>query len=242
MKKWLFGIFSLYSALAFAQPGDDDIEYFTDADITRSRFSAAILFNPNYTNRRLINDEVPSGGGYDLINENADGSFQLNYNAEVFYALGSAFDIGVGFGRTTADYSVNRVQYYENRNDTVNAKLEVAISMYTIPLKLNFNTRVNDLWALEVVPAVEFNIMDEYDQRITPNGESTVSSDLSSEKQPLNYTVSLSLGGTYYLTESWGVVIRANGRYMLNPIIEKTNFPRETTYSFGANIGLRYKF
>jgi hypothetical protein len=114
--------------------------------------------------------------------------------------------------------------------------------MYTIPLKLNFNTRVNDLWALEVVPAVEFNIMDEYDQRITPNGESTVSSDLSSEKQPLNYTVSLSLGGTYYLTESWGVVIRANGRYMLNPIIEKTNFPRETTYSFGANIGLRYKF
>lgn len=245
MKYRILSLLLLCSAFMYAQPGDEeDVEYFTDATVKHSRFSAAILVNPNFTDRRLINDETPEGSGYDLFDEKANGSFQLNYNLEVYYAIRSGFHIGIGFGRSGANYSVDRVSYYDNRpnNDTALAKLDVSIGMFTVPIKLNFNTRVNDLWDLEVVPSVSLNFFDKYDQTITPIGESAINSDLSGDTRLLSYTVSLSLGGTYYLSESWGLVIRGNGRYMLNPIIDKTNFPRETIYSFGADIGLRYKF
>lgn len=228
--------------IAKAQPGDDDIIYFTDSKVKHSRFSIALLTNPNYTDRRLINGEIPSGGGYDLPNEDAKGAFQLNYNLDLFYAIGQSFDIGIGFGRSTAYYEVENISYYQNRADTVNANLAVKTGMYTVPIKLNFNTTVTDLWDLEVVPGVELNFFNVYDQMITPDGEEEVYSDLSSNTTAFNYSVNLSLGGTYKLTDSWGLVIRGNVRYLLKPIIEESNFPRETIYNFGSNIGLKYDF
>lgn len=235
----------MLSSIAYAQPGDDDdVVYFTDSEVSHSRFSAAFILNPNYTDRRLINDEIPSGigGGYDLPNADADGSFQLNYNVDVFYAIGSSFDIGVGFGRSSSYYEVDNIRFYKDRLDTVNARLAVKTGMYTVPIKLNFNTSVTDLWDLEVVPGVELNFFNVYDQTITPDGEQDVFSDLSSNTSSFNYSVNLSLGGTYKLTDSWGLIIRGNVRYLLKPIIEESDFPRETIYNFGANIGLKYDF
>lgn len=243
MKKYLLAICSIISTLVYAQP-DDDVVYYTDAQVNHSRFGLAVILNPNYTDRRLFNDEIPSGGGYDLPSTNADGSFQLNYNLDVIYAIGPAFDISIGLGRSGASYTVEGISYYQNRvnNDTVNAKLDVDVSMFTVPIKLNFNTTITDLWDLEVVPAVELNFFDSYNQMVTPDGESTVSTDLSDNVQSINYTVSLSLGGTYRLTDSWGIIFRGNVRYLLQPIIEASNFPRESIYNFGTNIGMSYKF
>lgn len=245
MKNRILSLLLLVSGMAIAQPGDDDIEYFTDSKVKHSRFSAALILNPNYTDRRIINDELPpSGGGYDLIDTKAKGSFQLNYNAEFFYAIGGSFKVGMGFGRAAASYEVDEIRYYDNRpnNDTVKASLAVDVSMFTVPIKLNFNTRVSDLWSLEVVPALELNFVDKYNQVVTPVGESAISSDLSSRVQSLNYTVNLSLGGTYHLSEAWGIVVRGKGGYMLNAIIEEVDFPRETTFNFGVNLGLSYQF
>lgn len=232
----------MLNALAYAQPGDDDVIYFTDSKVKHSRFSAALLLNPNYTSRRLINDEIPSGGGFDLPTEEANGAFQLNYNLDVFYSIGPSFDVGIGFGRSSAYFEVNDVSYYQNRLDTVNADLSVRTRMYTVPIKFNFNTTVTDLWDLEVVPGVELNFFDVYDQTFSPDGEEDVYSDLSSMVESFNYSVNLSLGGTYKLSDNWGLVIRGNVRYLLKPIIEESNFPRETIYNFGANIGLKYDF
>ena len=230
------------SAIAYAQPGDEDVVYFTDAKVKHSRFSIVLLGNPNYTDRRLINDEIPSGGGFDLPSENADGGFQLNYNLDLMYSIGPSFDVGIGFGRSTAYFEVNDISYYQNRADTVNANLAVRTGMYTVPIKFNFNTTVTDLWDLEVVPGVELNFFNVYDQMITPDGEEEVKTDLSSLVESFNYSVNLSLGGTYKLSDSWGLVIRGNVRYLLKPIIEESNFPRETIYNFGGNIGLKYDF
>lgn len=244
MKINLLLILFCLSIAAYAQPDkDDDVVYFTDAQVNRSRFKVAAIVNPNYTDRRLINDEFPSGGGYDLQNTDASGSFQLNYNVDLFYALGSSLHVGIGLGRSGASYEVDEVIFYQNRvaNDTVFAKLAVDVGMITVPIKFNFNTSVTDLWDLEIVPAVELNFFDSYNQVITPLGEASVTTDLSDKVQTLNYSASLSLGGTYRLTDSWGLIMRANVRYLLKPIIEETNFPRETIYNFGANIGLSYK-
>lgn len=233
----------MISAVCYAQPGgDEEIVYFTDSKVKHSRFSAALLLNPNYTNRRLINDEIPLGGGFDLPTEDAKGGFQLNYNLDLFYSIGESFDIGVGFGRSTAFFEVNDISYYQDRQDTVNADLSIKTGMYTVPIKLNFNTTVTDLWDLEVVPGVELGFFNVYEQTITPDGEAAVLQDLSSNTLGINYSVNLSLGGTYKLSDSWGLVIRGNVRYLLRPIIEEPNYPRETIYNFGTNIGLKYIF
>lgn len=228
--------------MAYAQPGDDDVVYFTDSKVKHSRFSTAFILNPNFTNRRLINDEIPTGGGFDLPTSDAKGAFQLNYNLDLFYSIGPSFDVGIGFGRSTALFEVENISYYQDRLDTVNADLSVRTGMYTVPIKLNFNSTVTDLWDLEVVPGVELNFFDVYDQTITPDGEEADFRDLSSKTVGFNYSVNLSLGGTYKLSDSWGLVIRGNVRYLLRPIIEESNFPRETIYNFGTNIGLKYIF
>lgn len=232
----------LSSITMYAQRDKDDVEYYTDSRVKQSRFSIALMGSPNYTDRRLINDEIPAGGGFDLTDENAKGAFQFNYNLDVFFSIGSALDIGLGFGRATADYNVQDVSYYEGRTDTVLSDVDVNVGMYTLPLKLNFNTSVTDILDLEVVPMVELNFVDRYRQDFHPEGEASFTRDLSDEVQSLNYSVGISLGGTFHLDENWGIIVRGNIKYMLNPLIEKPNFPRETLYSYGANVGIKYKF
>ena len=241
MKKYLLIPALLLSAMAYAQP-DDDVKYYTDSQVKHSRWSAALNLYPNYTDRRLINNEVPSGGGFDLPNDEASGSFQLNYGLDFFYSLGSAFDIGVGFGRAAGNYTVNDVRLYQGRTDTALAKMEVGVSMYTIPLKLNFNTAITDIVALEVVPTVELNLVDKYDQTFSPLNESTFTNDLKDLTQSVNWSVGIGLGGTFNFSEDWGIIVRGNIKYMLNPLIEMDNFPRETLISYGMVLGLKYKF
>ena len=241
LKKIILFQLLIFSITAIAQK-DDDIEYYTDSRVKNSRFSIVLLGNPNYTDRRLINDEIPAGGGFDLVDENAKGSFQFNYNLDVFFSIGSALDIGVGFGRAAADYSVQDLSYYENRTDTALSDLDVSVSMFTIPFKFNFNTSVTDILDLEVVPTIELNFLDKYEQTFRPQGEASFMRDLTDQVQGLNYSVGIDLGGTFCLDENWGIVVRGNIKYMLNPMIEMEDFPRETLYSYGANIGLKYKF
>jgi len=242
MRKWIVMPVILLSCTVWAQK-NDDIDYYTDSKVKNSRLSLALNLNPNYTDRRLINDEVPSGGGFDLPNENAVGAFQLNYNLDFYYSLGAAFDVIVGFGRSAASYSIDNVQLYQGVSDTINTKLDVDVSMYTIPVRLNFNTSVTDVFDLEVVPVVELTFVDKYDQVFTPsNGSASISNDLSGSVRSINYTVGLALGGTFWIADRWGIIARGNAKYMLNAIIEQDNFPRETPYSFGLDLGLKYSF
>lgn len=244
MKKLLLLAVCFFAVAAHAQKKDkDEVIYYTDSEVKRSRFAIALTFNPNYTDRRIIGDEIPSGGGLDLENTDDKGSFQLNYNAGFFFELGSSLDIGLGFGRTFGEYEVQNARIYGDGIDTTVGTLHTNLSMYTIPFKLNFNTRITDVLDLEVVPVIEFNILDSYDQRMTPaDGAAAFNLGENDDVRNINTAVGLGLGGTYIFTENWGVFLRGNIKYMLNPLVERVNYPRETLYSFGADIGIKYSF
>ncbi len=242
MRKIVILLLLLSGTVIFGQK-NGDIDYYTDSEVTRSRFSLALILNPNYTDRRLINDEVPSGGGFDLPNENADGSIRLNYNLDLFYAIGSAFDIGIGFGYATASYSIDNVTFYQDRPDTLQTDLKVGVSMFTVPIKFNFNTTMTDVFDLEVVPVVELVFVNDYEERFSPlNNGSDITLNFGSSARSINYMVGLGLGGTFRIADKWGLIVRGNAKYMLNSIIELDNFPRETLYSFGMDLGLKYSF
>lgn len=222
----------------------DNIDYYTDSKVKESKFAIEALLLPNYTDRRLINDEIPTEGGLDLSNDEADGSFNLNYHLDLIYSIGSAFDLSLGFGYLSGSYTYGEASLYNTDfPDTVAVNAKNDISLITIPFKLNFNTAISDAFILEVVPSVEFGFMQQYQTVFTPvNGSENISIDYGSRTNNINYMVGFSLGGTFYLTEKLGLVVRGNIKYMLNPMIEQQNFPRETLYFLGLNTGLRYNF
>jgi hypothetical protein len=245
MKKlWLLAFAALVAFQAQAQKKKkDDIDYYTDSKVKESKFAIDALLLPNYTDRRLINDEIPAGGGLDLNNDEADGTFNLNYHLDVIYALGSAFDISLGVGYVSGSYSFENADFYADRPDTTTVDVNVDVSLITLPFKLNFNTAISDAFILEVVPSVEVGFMQSYQSVYSPvDGSDDIRFDYGNRTNDVNYLVGISLGGTFYLTERLGLVVRGNIKYMLNPMIEQTDFPRETLYFLGLNTGLRYNF
>ena len=250
MKKLATFILIASSIAAIAQKKDkDDIVYYEDASVKHSRFGIALITHPVFTDRRLINNEVPENGSdYFLPSARAKGAFQLNYGMDLIYSIGSSLDFSVGFSHGLLDYTVDDVgiPYINQNGDTTRykAKLKGSAAWYGIPLKFNFNTSINDIWDLEVVPMVQFNIPYSYDLTFTPYSNSFEETRLDGKDRlnNLTYIVGLSLGGTYKFADNWGLIIRGNVGYMLNALIEQENYPRETTLSYGLDLGLKYSF
>ena len=246
MKKTIlvFGLLAL-TFQAWSQK-DDDIVYFEDSDVRHSRMSIALLANPNFTNRNLINDEIPSGGGFDLVTAETKGAFAFNYNLDIFYTLSSALDIGIGFGRANAFYNISEVVVYESDSfvytpvDTINVGADIATNMWTMPIKLNFNTSISDIFDLEVIPTVSLIFPDKYTMELSAPDMENVNLDLSDFLRSLNWRVGISLGGTWYFAENSGFFLRANANYLLNSMIERDGYPRETLYSFGVDLGVKF--
>lgn len=229
-----------------AQKKKDDIVYYDDANVKHSKFGIALLTNPSFVDRRLINNEIPENGDFLLANKNATGALQLNYGLDIIYSIGSALDVSVGFGMSGVNYKVKNVTdyNYQQSGDTVIANFTNSARWYAIPLKFNFNTSINDIWDLEVVPMVQFNLPYEYESKVEPINSSIAkyTYDGSDELSDITYTVGLSLGGTYKFADNWGLIIRGNVRYMLNALIEQEGYPRETTLGYGLDVGLKYSF
>lgn len=232
-----------------AQKKKDDIVYYDDANVKHSKFGIALLTNPSFVDRRLINNEIPEDGDFKLANKNATGALQLNYGLDIIYSIGSALDFSVGFGMSGVNYKVKNVtmnDYTSVPGDTSTylANFTNSARWYAIPLKFNFNTSINDIWDLEVVPMVQFNLPYEYKSEVEPSNSSLAkyTYDGSDDLSDITYTVGLSLGGTYKFADNWGLIIRGNVRYMLNALIEQEGYPRETTLGYGLDIGLKYSF
>ncbi len=242
MKRFLILVFCVSTVVAKAQP-EDKVIYYEDSKVKRSRVSLALNLNPNWTDRRLIDEGVPSTGYYMLKNDQADGAFQLNYGLDVFFRLGSALRIGTGFGIANADFSVKDASYSLNRADTILVDVSTQVAMYTIPLKLNFNTSLTDAFDLEVIPQVQMNLINFYENSYTPqNGSAKFKDDFTDKTRSITYTVGIALGGTFKLTDNWGLFVRGDIRYMVNPLIDEVNYPREALFNIGLNTGLKYSF
>lgn len=243
MKKLFCTVILALPVWAMAQP-DKDIVYFTDSDVSDSRFGLAANFNPVYTDLRIINNDVGlGGGGFNVSQDAAQGTFQFNYHLDLIFELSESFDISLGFGRAFGGYTLESAEYAQGVNDTIPADVAVDVSMYTIPLKINFNSSLSDVFDLEVVPMIEFNLLDHYEATIMPeNGGADFTQTFDDNLQRLNYSVGLGLGGTYWFYDNWGVFARAQIKYMLNQMVDLDDFPRETLINYGMNIGVRYNF
>ena len=226
-----------------AQP-DDDVTFYEDSEVKHSRIMMAINLDPNFTDRRLINSEIPLGGDFTLIDAKAKGSFQLNYGVDVFFRIGSSLAVGLGAGRATSSYTVEDAIYHgDGGNDSIPVSIESKVGMYTLPIKLNFSTALSDIFDLEVVPQVQMNFLSEYENNIIPmNGGTNVTQDRSDETQNITFSVGLGLGGTYKFSDNWGFFVRGEVKYMLSPMIDQRGYPRETLLSGGLNMGLKYSF
>lgn len=246
MKKLLTFFFALSGFVAAAQP--NGIVYYEDSDVRHSRFSMSLNLNPNYTDRRLINDEIPAGAGFDLVDDRASGGFAFNFGADLYYALSPTFDIGLGAGRAHAAFEVERAEVYNTEafdfglSDTARVDAQTQVNMWKFPLKVNFHTAISDIFELEVLPAVSLVLIDKYETTFEAESMPSFTRDFTAHTQDVNYIVGLSLGGTWYFAENFGFFFRANANYMLNSMIEVEDYPRETLYSFGSDMGLKIRF
>lgn len=240
MKKLILFSFLFSSISLWAQP-DDEIVYYTDSKVSESKFRLHLNANPYYTDMRLINSDAENSliSSFDEDNETR-GGFAFNFGLDLFYELAPSFHIGLGVNRAYGRYTVEAVDLNADGNL---ADDKVEVSMISVPLKVNFNTNLSEVFSLEVIPMVEMNFLDSYVANIN-YADPTLNDEvlnLSDDLRAFNWTVGLSLGGTYWFSDSWGVFARASAKYMLNDMIAE-DWPRETLINFGANLGLQVKF
>jgi len=156
MRKLLILALAIGGLSASAQNDDEDIVYYEDSYVKNSRLILGVYGNPTYTDRRLINNEVPEGGGLDLQDDEAKGSFNFNYGAQLFYRISSAFQIGSGFGIETATYSVENAEFYLDESNLVDTSLRQTVdartdlNMMVVPIMINFNTRISETFGLAI--------------------------------------------------------------------------------------------
>lgn len=247
--------FIFFSALLLAMPATaqedekkknkkDDIKYYTDSYTKHSRFSLAANLHPVFLDRRILNNELNGGSGFDVNDENSEGSFKINYGLDVFYSLSSNFDFGVGIGITNADYTVNDVTYSYNRTDTITVQQSAEVQSINVPFKINFSSQLTDIFWLEIVPTVELNFLSKYVNTFTPADASIekFSVDFGDDLRKVNYSAGIGLGGRFYMAERWNFFIRGNIKYMLNDLVLIDGFPRETLFGIGSTLGFRYSF
>ena len=245
MKRIILLCFILSSAVAWAQP-DDEIIYYTDSKVSESKFRMHLNANPYYTDMRLINDDAANTliSSFDKDN-NTRGGFAFNFGLDLYYELSSSFHLGIGISRGYGGYTVERVSLdLDEDGSFFIADDKVAVSMISIPLKVNFNTTISDVFSLEVIPLVEMNFLDSYVASLDYQDPSVSDEvlNLSDNLRDFNWTVGLSIGGTYWFSDNWGVFVRASAKYMLNDMIALDYWPRETLINFGGNVGLQVKF
>lgn len=222
----------------------EETVYYTDSYVRNSRFALALNANPVFSDLRLINEDLGLGADFELSEDNAQGTWQLNYHADLIFELSETFDISLGFGRAFGEYRLEDVLFYQDRPDSLNVDYRADVSMYTIPIKINFNSSISDVFDLEVVPSVEITLIDDYNSLFIPKDENieAFSRDYSPYIQDLNYSVGIHVGGTFWIADRWGLFVRGGIKYMLNQIITRDNFPRETLLNVGANTGVRFNF
>jgi hypothetical protein len=250
MNRKLYTLCLLFIGIGlFAQPTDDDeIVYYTDSEVNNSRFNLALNLNPYYTDMRLINNDA-TNSLFNTYSEEfeATGKFKFDYGLDLFYEIGPSFHVGIGIVRAHGGYIWQDV-VLDTAMPNLLADNDVDISMFSVPIKVNFTTRISDVFSLEVVPMVEMNFIDQYNGRISYNGISGAPADstfnLNDNLQNINWSVGIALGGTYWFNNEFGVFMRGSVRYLLNDIVDANDFdwPRETLLNFGLNTGLRLRF
>ena len=113
-------IFTLgLSVYAYGQK-EKTIEYFTDSDISDTRFSIAGIYAPSFSSRRLALYEPQTDGNeiYTLNSNVASGVLSHRYGIISYYELTAIFHLGIGFVTDRGGFITNGFEVF-NQNAAV---------------------------------------------------------------------------------------------------------------------------
>lgn len=216
--------------------------YYTDNKVHKRIMGIGAHVQPFYNNRRLISNELNPGGTFVLLDETVEGSWQIGGGLDFYIGLGPNFEFISGVG--VASYGFAYPQVQKAVVDTFyNCRLEESAQFLSFPLALSFRTDMGNGWWLEFIPAAELSWLRSYEALYKgTDSDFVLKEDLAAQANDFFLWGAVSVGGTYRPYGTWGYTIRAQGRYMFNSLIQKPDFPRETLYSVGLQLGIQYRF
>jgi len=263
MKKLLTITALLYGALSFGQT-EDPIEYFTDSDVSDTRFSFALSYAPSFASRRLALYEPQTDGEeiYALNSEGARGILAHRYGIMSYYELSSIFHIGVGFmteqsGFVARDFAVfNQTAVSQDTLGVFDARTD--IQAVTVPFQAIFHTQMTDFWALQVVPSYDLTFYQQIDRAWVGDNVPSYSEDAvdgpagralgtmyqrgtdTRYHKGFNGTIGFALGSEFTIASNLVFTLRGEFRLAALPINRADIGLSEVPYSLGSALGLRY--
>ena len=226
----------------FAQKPDKD-GYYTGSEVTESPFGLGLSVSPYYSNRRLLSNTLNPGQAFQLIDNATDGQWGLGFGPEVYIALSDRFEVVTGVQWGTAGFSYPRVALEDVvlGLDSGFYSLTEEFQFVNVPIGLAFRSELEDGWYLDVTPAVELSWLTRYDLVYEAGGVRETADALPLAEDFFRW-LSLTIGGTYSPFDTWGYSVRFGGRYMLNSLIQRGDYPREVLYTIGGSVGVQYRF
>ena len=259
MKKFISILALGCSALAFGQT-EEPIEYFTDSDISDTRFSFGATYAPAFASRRLALYEPQMDGEeiYALNSEGASGIFGQRYGIMSYYELRSIFHLGIGFmteqtGYVTNDYAVfNQNAVVQDTIGVFDARTD--IQAITVPIQVIFHTQMTDAWALQVVPSYDLTFYQKIDRNWIGEGVPSYSQDAVvgalgtmyqrgtdiKNHKGFNGTIGFALGSEFTIASNLVFTVRGEFRLAALPINKLDVGLSEVPYSVGGAFGFRY--
>ncbi|MDC1022048.1 hypothetical protein OAQ85_01285 [Schleiferiaceae bacterium] len=252
------------SGFAYGQT-EDTIEYFTDSDISDTRFSIAGIYAPSFSSRRLALYEPQTDGNeiYALNSEDATGVLSQRYGIIAYYELRNIFHLGIGFITDQSGYVTDGFEVF-NQNAAVQPSsigsyaARTDIQAITVPVQIIFHTQMTDSWALQVIPSYDLTFYQKIDR--TWIGDDALIQGLDFQNDDVtgalgtmyqrgssikyhkgfNGTIGFALGNEFTIANNLVLTARGEFRLAALPINKEDIGLSEVPYSLGGAVGFRY--
>lgn len=227
----------------FAQRRDKEerIIYFTDDQVKRSSVFLAADGSGIYSNRSVLGQRGAgfAPGAVEQI-PRSRATFAYHYGGYFGIRLSRSLEVSFGVSQNNAGWLNRRTEY-----EGIATQTRVRLNQTNLPVHFSFFSKMNDFLILEVVPMLELNMLTSYTEDISMRREpfsDLVKLDLVDEARQFNISVGIAIGGRFMLTDQFSFYARPFFRYMVNPILETDDRPREVVWGVGLMTGLRFDF
>ncbi len=259
LKQWAMAMALIAPALAWAQPKNQTIEYFTDDKVRDTRFSFQLLYAPEYASRRLALYEPVKDGNelYALTSEDAGAVFGQRMGLMSYFELREMFHLGIGFTTVNSGFVTKGFAAFDQNavfQDTIaNLPATTRFEAIAIPIQIIFHTQMTDVWALQVVPSYDLIFMQKI-ERQWESGAPNYSTDAVTGALGLMYqrgtdtkyhngfngAIGFALGNEFRVANDLVLTLRGEFRLGLLPMNNADVGLREIPYSLGLATGFRY--
>lgn len=252
------------SVCAYGQT-ENTIEYFTDSDISDTRFSIAGIYAPSFSSRRLALYEPQTDGTqiYTLKSNDASGVLGYRYGIIGYYELTAIFHLGIGLVTDQSGFITNGFEVF-NQNAAVQPSsigyyaARTDIHAINLPFQMIFNTQMTDSWALQVIPSYDLIFY----QKIFRNwvGEDVPIQGVDFQDDDVagalgtmyqrgsttkyhkgtNGAIGFALGSEFTISNNLVCIARGEFRLAALPINKLDIGLSEVPYSIGGAFGFRY--